>query len=492
VSDLPTLHRSLAAGGVVTTPPFEEVKANARQIRIRQARSAVVVLAVIAVLAGLSLAPPQRAARVVDSRRPPTTGDVAPDTRSGEPGGAAPTTTAVTHPPVIVADGEPTSPPTRYECVKGKNGGATGTGVTADRIRLTASAFLDGPAESIGRDVVMAWKTQIDAVNRGGGICGRTVDLRVINRAFRSMEPAEEAVGLLVTPLDADFAARLADGSVDRTGVPAVVSDGLGRMHHGSGWARSVGPPAATYARVIAEEAYRAGARTFALIHDPENTFGDESAAALRDYLGRLPGASLKFTQALDPGRVSYSNEVAAFNEKCRDGGCDAVLLSLLPDTAKQWLVKRPAMGRVRTAGYPYLLSKRFAADCELQIGSECTRIWVWSGYTPPIDDFLGDPDVAHYAQQFEEPLNPFTLSAYTSGSVLLEALKRVGPELSRERLRQVLDEMTYRSGLVSQLDWRPDSVGNPWARAVRPGESGFEDAGTGWRRDPMPGHFPR
>lgn len=470
------------------------VRAGARLIGAHRAKSAVVVLAVMAVLAGLRLAPPQRASQAGDgvrwattvvqgAERGPLSALPVMDTTTGIPADIAP-------PPSAPVTGTEQIAP-RYQCSKGKNGGATGVGVTADRIQVTASAYLDGPATSASRAVVEAWKQQIDAVNRTGGICGRTVDLRVVNRAFRTMEPAGDAVALLVGPLDDDFAARLTDGSVDRTGVPVVVSHGLGRVHHGSGWARSVDPPAVTYARVIAEEAYRAGARTFALVHDPKQAFGDEVAAALREYLERLPGASLKFVQALDAERVSYSNEAHAFNSHCGNGGCDAVVMSLLPDTAKRWLVKRPAMGRVRTASLPFLLTERFAKDCEAQIGSQCTNIRVWSGFTPPIEDFLDDPDVAHYARQFEEPLNPFTLSAYTAVRVLLEALRRAGPDLNRERLRQALDDMTYRSGLVSQLDWVPERVGNLFARAVRPGDSGFVDAGTGWRRDPMPGHFP-
>lgn len=489
MSDLRTLHRSLAAGAVVTTPPFDDVKANARRLRARQAKSAVGVLAVIAVLAGLRLAPPTRVAQVVDRPRPTTTALDADD--GGGSSGPPPATTDTGAPRVAAASEAPSSPPRLYQCMKGKNGGATGVGVTTDRIQLVASAHLDGPAKSISDQVTVAWKTRIDAVNGAGGICGRMVDLRVINNGFRTMKAAEGAVGLLVTPLDAEFTTHLADGSVDRTAVPAVVSDGLGRVHHGSAWARSVGPPAAAYARIIADEAYRAGARTFALVHDPKNTFGDESAAALRDYLPRLPGASLKIEQPLDPEHPSYASEASTFNERCGDGGCDAVVLSLLPDTATKWFQRRPAMGRLRTAALPYLLTEQAGESCMSLLGSACSSIWVWSGFTPPIDDFLGDPDVAHYARQFEEPLNPFTLSAYVAGKVMVEALERAGPDLTRERLRQALDEMTYRSGLVSQLDWMPERVANPWARAVHPSESGWVDAGTGWRRDPMVGHFP-
>lgn len=472
MSELRTLHRRVP----VTTPPFDAVVANARRIRVRQLRSALGVAALLVALAGLSLAPAVKTAvRPAEQRsgHSTTEGDTgSPPSSSAGPGRLS-TTTAVT-----AASSEappPGDPGPQYRCDRGGNGGATGPGVTADRIRLFGSGRLDGP-------IPQAWKIVFDEVNRGGGICGRIVDLHVADQGFRQVP--DDFLAFLVGPFDDDFEDRLADGSIDRAATPAVESDAYPRSAPSGAWDRRVGLPAASFARVAADEAYRAGARTFGLVHDPENARGDEVEAALRAYVARLPGASVKAAQALDPEQPSYAYEAAAFSEQC---GCDAVLLSLLPDTAVKWFQKNPPVGTVRTAVAPPLLTDRFAQDCVQQLGGQCENFWAWSGFTPPLAQFRGDPDVDRYARSFEDPMNPFTTGAYVAAQVLVEALQRTGPNLTRERLRQTLDDMTYESGLVDRLDW---PAGSRSARAVRMELSQgtfrrYTPVGTGWYHDP-------
>lgn len=469
MSDLRSLHTRVP----VSTPPFETVTANARRIRVRQLGSAAVVLGAIAVLAGLSLAPPERAAVVPAEEQ--QTEHHAGGTTTITNASATPTTTVA--PGVATVDPKVGLPARQYRCERGANGGATDTGVTRDRIQLFASGHLDGPEKALVEDVPFAWKAVIDRVNRSGGVCGRIIDLQVVDRGFRTMPG--NALAFLVTPLDYDFDARLRAGAIDRLATPALIPDGYAEVHHHSAWARPLGASIASMTRIAADEAYRAGARTFGLVHDPEHAYGHEAAAALRDYVARLPGASVRVVEALDPEDPSYNTQAQHFRQQC---GCDAVILDLFPETAKKWFQADPPRGSVRTSAMPLMLSPRLAAeDCASVRGPSCEGLWAWTAFTPPVADFMGDPEMKRYVEDVGEDnaFNPFTLTAYVSARVLVAALERTGPDLTRERLRSSLDTMTFTSALV---DW--PGRGRT-ARAVRAENGSFRDTGTGWRRDP-------
>ena len=88
---------------------------------------------------------------------------------------------------------------------------------------------------------------------------------------------------------------------------------------------------------------------------------------------------------------------------------------------------------------------------------------------------------------------NAFAEGAYLGMSVFVEALRRVGPDLTRDRLRQVLDSMDLTTDLASPLSWRPDHrFANSRAQAFSlqyAGDdfSGFRNEQTGWIVDPHP-----
>jgi ABC-type branched-subunit amino acid transport system substrate-binding protein len=146
------------------------------------------------------------------------------------------------------------------------------------------------------------------------------------------------------------------------------------------------------------------------------------------------------------------------------------------------------------------LFSERVGQDCVLLVGSACDGLLAWTGFTPPITPFTGDPDVAEYDAAMGGSTNAATTGAYVAAKVLVAALRQAGPNLTRATLRRALDDLTFTSGLASRLDWGPrlpvDRVANLSARAVRMTVSGgtfrgWTDAGTGWVRDPWPGSFP-
>jgi hypothetical protein len=129
-----------------------------------------------------------------------------------------------------------------------------------------------------------------------------------------------------------------------------------------------------------------------------------------------------------------------------------------------------------------------------------CHGLAVWTGYNPPLGSFANLPGVARYVADVTtvspgiDTRNQFLEGAYLGMSLLIEALKLVGPNLTRARLRDALDSITYRQDLASRLAWRPGRhSANVTARAfslvVSQGDfRGWADESTGWVTDPQGG----
>lgn len=385
MSDLRTLPWSLSEDDVVSTPPYEAVVM--RSDRIRARRSALQALATATVLLAAAISvrvwtfdQPGRTARITEEQAETATPAPAPppaalpslprqDGPTDTPQHGAPTPSVSGTPaPRGPSSGAPVGP--HLECRARANGGNTGPGVTATKIKLIAGAQQDGPRGTVAAEAVTAWKSVFDDVNRGGGICGRLVDLAVIDGLFaRPLDlGAANYLGLLAGPFDPDFDARLADGTIDRWGLPVVGSDGTARAHFGAHWNWPVGLSTPGFTRIAVEEAYKAaGARTFALVYDSKHPWGTEAEAAFSQYVATLPGAEVRVVQPLDPGQSSYASEADRFNSRCGGDKCDAVVLAVLPDTLKAWMARNPAMGALRSSAIRLVVGgggDRTAQDC--------------------------------------------------------------------------------------------------------------------------------
>jgi len=87
-----------------------------------------------------------------------------------------------------------------------------------------------------------------------------------------------------------------------------------------------------------------------------------------------------------------------------------------------------------------------------------------------------------HQASASADTNNSFVEGGYAGMELLVKALQAVGPNLTRERLKAVLDAMDFDSGLSPPLHWRS---GNHFANVTMQAftmqyKSGF----AGWRDD--------
>jgi ABC-type branched-subunit amino acid transport system substrate-binding protein len=398
--------------------------------------------------------------------------------------------------------------PTTFKC-GADNGGATDVGVTANRIRLATTAVLDGPAKTLLEDSPKAMKAVVDRVNQKGGICGRLLDLRVVNDSFQANLGLssirsfidEKYFALPVVPSAEGLGSAIEAGVISKAKIPVIGTDGMRKEQYGDPYVWPVASATVTAMRVMAKYgATKRGAKTFAIVYDEKYQFGKEGKDAFVEQVKKLGGTMVDGgTVGLNPDDTSYGSTIQQFNAKCDRGtACDMVALLLLPETAKKWLQGGAAFGGKYTAGAQTLFTDRFAQDCvQLRPGGECQGFAVWTGYNPPIGPLASKPGVAAYVSDVRavkpgiDVNNQFVEGAYLGMTVFVEALKRVGPNLTRERLKAVMDTMTFETDLASTLTWKSGQHAanvrsQSFSMTVSQGAfRGWSDEGTGFVLDP-------
>lgn len=389
-------------------------------------------------------------------------------------------------------------------CAAGQNGGATAPGVSGTKISLASTVVLSGIGASFLADSAKAMQAVVTKVNRSGGICGRTLDLTVRDdrwdpglghQFLNNFIASKQYFAFPVVPSSEGLTAAIKAGDISRGGVPVVGSDGMLIEQYKDPWVWPVATATVSTMRVMAKYGYDQGARTFGIVYDSQYKFGVEGAAAFEKFVKTLPGASIAASQGIRPGQSSYGSEVQKFNDGCKPA-CDMVAMLLEPTTAETWIAGRPTRGKLVTAGAQTLFNRRFAQNCRIA----CQDMVVWTGYNPPIDTLATLPGVAEYVNDLKavdpgvDTTNAFAQGAYLGMSTFVEALRRVGPDLTRERLREELNRMDFKTDLSSQLSWRVNQRNaNTRAQAFSlqyAGDdfSGFRNEQTGWIADPQLG----
>lgn len=339
-----------------------------------------------------------------------------------------------------------TTPPNPEACPNGQNAGATDVGVTATEIKVLIR-LRQGSTQTGAQAVATK-------VNQAGGICGRRIALTAV------MEPGSVDASQFFAVLP-----DLAGGNPD--GVPVVGSEGLGSSEFGSAWSWPVGTPAAAQARIVVNrEYYGVTARTFGIVHSTE-AYGTEAASAFSAQVQKL-GGTVKATIAAAPGKASYTGEAQQLASKC---GCDTVVFaldarSLLPFIRDMTVSngKPQGFGSKSTHALSPAVSSDFARNC----GPRCDGVIVWAPFVPPVGQYTENPDVAAYRSDVQameagvDTLDQAIERAYVGAKVLTAALHQVGANLTRARLRDALNAMTYQSGLTAEgLHWWGDRVAN-------------------------------
>lgn len=393
------------------------------------------------------------------------------------------------------------------ECRAGRNGGATDRGVTGGSIKLGATVVKSGIGSSFLGEVPVALSAVVKKVNRAGGVCGRLLDLKMRDDEWKAARGqqfirnfiSEGVFALAVSPSSEGLDAAIRNGDISRAKLPVVGADGMLISQYRDPWVWPVAASTITTMHVMGKNAADRGAKTFGLVYDKSYHFGVEGASAFRGAIRRMFGNTSKLLAdvGVEANQPSYKNDVDRFNAACNP--CDFVAMLLEPPTALKWIQDGGSFGKLSpggTGGPQPLFVDSFARPC----GQPCNGMWVWTGYTPPIPPYDALPAVTQYVNDVRaerstvDTNNPFVEGGYLGMQLLVKGLERVGPELTRERLRAALDSMRLDAGLSNPLQWqRGNHFANNSVQAfsivVNAGSfSSWRYEQTGWVSDPWPG----
>jgi ABC-type branched-subunit amino acid transport system substrate-binding protein len=373
------------------------------------------------------------------------------------------------------------------------SGGATDTGVTASSIKLGATVAESGIAKSFlgeARHGIEAYKNRINAQ---GGVCGRTLSIKYVDDAWDSkagkdnlenLINEEKVFAIAVSPSSEGVNAASNAGVFRNAKIPVVGTNGLAASQYKDPYIWPVASATVTMLHVMMAKAWAAGARNPAIVYDGQYRFGYEGANAREKAYERLsggkkiPGSDSQSCGSgsrycsVQAGVGQYGNQVSIINNACKASGstpaCDYLVLLMEPDTAEQWMATpgAPVATQFKAgldAAQP-LFTYSFGTTC----GDKCDAMQVWTGYNPPLEQFATAPGVKQYVSDLKgqngsaDVYNQFTEGSYLGMQLLVDAMGRVGGNLTRAGLVGALDATNLDTGLSASA--ASYAAGQHWA----------------------------
>lgn len=396
------------------------------------------------------------------------------------------------------------------------SGGATDTGVTATSIKLGATVAETGIAQHFlgqARQGMEAYKSR---VNSQGGVCGRTLTIKYVDdgwkpddgkRDLENLINDDKVFALAVAPSSEGVNAASDAGVFKNAGIPVVGTNGLAATQYKDPYIWPVAAATVTLLHVMLEKAWADGARNPAIVFDNQYKFGTEGANAFeKAYEDKSGGKTIPGSDQLSCGANSrycgigaaegqYGSQVSSINNACKAHdqvkACDYLVLLLEPLTAQQWMLTpgAPTAAQFGANGKPGMGAAQplFTYDFGTKCKDKCNGLQVWTGYNPPLEQFAGTPGVKQYVSDLKgqnssaDVYNQFTEGSYLGMQLLVDAMGRVGGNLTRAALKAQLDQTTLDTGLSAAP--AIFAAGQHWAVG---GAQGFtmqsSNGFSGWR----------
>lgn len=410
------------------------------------------------------------------------------------------------------------------QCAAGKNGGATDVGVSATSIKLGATVVDSGTGSAFLSDVRHGMRAVLNEVNAAGGICGRKLDLVLkddgwqAQRGFefiRNLVEDEKVFALAVVPSSEGLHVASSQGYLRKQKIPVIGTDGMLVSQYIDPTIWPVASATISAMHIMAKHAYDRGVRKFSIVYDLNYRFGLEGAYAFNEAVKRLTGEGIagysdplksprceqRFC-AIKAGQESYGTELQKFKSSCQTAPeCEYIAYLLEPETAQKWM-SQGGIGSgyinntpVKIGGPQPLFNRGFGVNC----AQSCHDMEVWTGFKPPIEAFANEPQIAKYVSDVQQTdkgadvYNSFVEGGYVGMKVLVEALKKLGPVVTRDGLRQTIDSETFDFGFSKPLTFK---AGNHFANQCmlsftiqsRPSFAGWRQDTPDWICDPWPG----
>jgi branched-chain amino acid transport system substrate-binding protein len=342
-------------------------------------------------------------------------------------------------------------------------GGATDTGVTASSIKLGHIGIYSGPVGSFGANLSYACRATLQSANDSGGINGRKYDVLVRDDAWDATKGSAAVRDLVerqgVFAMACTQSVPTNDAItpyLDQQKVPNVGNDGWGEAQYGGAWSFPVGASAVNQAQNLADYQVAHGTRKVGVLY-LNNTTGQAYADAYKKIL-EAAGGQMAVSQAAnfdDPG-------TSTFLAQCRVQNVDTITTMVDPGIFARMVREAAAQGYKPPHGYSGNAALYFQVTPSFTgptaEGTIAAIDWIPDDPTGPSAGSAGyrlyKQTVEHYYPNIDH--SNWTKAAYVGGSMLNEALKRLGLNLTRQRLKDDLDKLTgFDTGLGPKISFQ-------------------------------------
>lgn len=351
------------------------------------------------------------------------------------------------------------------------------TGLSADSILVGFTGTITGPAAWGGLGIRDGASIAFDEANEAGGIYGRKFKVIVSDDGCA----APKAIGSIKRMVDQDKVFMLVNGGCSTANLAAlqtIVEANIptfivAASHQGftSPVRKHVFRPSQLSEEhqptVLTDYAVKAAkAKKIAVIHDA----GEYGKTGLEGVIARLKsyGMTLVRNETYNLGDTSFVSQIV--NLKSSEPDLTIIYgyvkeAGIIVRQAKEMGLKTQWLG---SAGISTVIFPSVAGEA---------GIGVISGYPLPHLEESDVPPVAAYRQKFKTkfPMAPegrpnlYDLMGYGAGKVIIEALKRAGKDLTREKFVSSLETLRdFDAAVIFPTTFTPtDHQGNKWGKFV-------------------------
>jgi len=270
--------------------------------------------------------------------------------------------------------------------------------------------------------------------------------------------------------------------------VPNVANDGWGLVQYKGDWSWPMGAPAASEARVLAKwQVEKQGVKKAAVLH-LNNATGQSFRDAYKEVLEKM-GGHVEVVQAAtfdDPGTTTLFARARAANVDTvviyADSG---IVARLVREVAGQGY--KPPKGFAGSAMYYFNITPQLTGPAGEGLISS-------SHWTPHDEDTPGLRRYRDVVQKYYPKIDhtSWTVTAYMGANLFGDTLKKLGLNVTRQRLKDEMDRVTdFDLGLGTKISYRPGkkhaNTTNHLVQLVREGDKlswkslGYTDRDTTW-----------
>jgi branched-chain amino acid transport system substrate-binding protein len=339
--------------------------------------------------------------------------------------------------------------------------GNTDVGVTANAIKVGHIGIYSGPVGYVGQNLSLAARATLQSINDAGGINGRKLDVLVRDdgwdgtkgiNAARDLVEREKVFAICCT--QSVSTTDPLTPYADQMKVPNIGPDGWGQVQYTGQWTYPLGVTSASEARVLAKwQAQTQKVKKAAILH-LNNATGQSFRDAYKETLEKM-GGKVEVVQPAsfdDPGTTTLLARARAANVDTIAVYADSGIVARLVREAAGQNYK-PPMGFTGSAMYYFNITPELTGPAGEGLISS-------SHWTPHDQDTPGLRRNREVVTKYYPKIDhtAWTVTSFVGANLFGETLKKLGLNVTRQRLKDALDQVTdYDLGLGTKVTFRPN-----------------------------------